>query len=86
MTEQRLWPTRKHRRHPTAPESELAVTDGVDAPVNAMQPPGGETVLDHRRTDPERQQLPPSHHAVLPFGQDSQHSVGLPIQRVHMTP
>jgi hypothetical protein len=54
--------------------------------MNAMQPAGGDASLDHGRTEPERQELPTSHHAVLPFSQHSQPSIGLPIEGVSVTP
>jgi hypothetical protein len=49
------------------------------------QPAGGDASLDHGRTEPDRQELATSHHAVLPFSQNSQPSIGLPIEGVHKT-
>jgi hypothetical protein len=45
------------------------VSDGVDAAVQEMQTPALHAVIDRLRPEPERHQLPPRHHPVLPPGQ-----------------
>ena len=45
------------------------MADGVDAAVDRQQPRCLQPPLDRAPADPERRQLPPGHHAILPSGQ-----------------
>ena len=74
------WSASENRRHPTAFEGELAVPDGVHAPVDAMQPTRVEATLHLGPTDRERQQLPPSDDTVLLGGEQRQRSIDRSIQ------
>jgi hypothetical protein len=49
---------------------------GVDPAMKEVQTPDREAVLNRTGTDPKRQQLSPSHHAMLPGCQLSEQTVG----------
>jgi hypothetical protein len=56
-------------REPAAVEVHDRVTDRVDAAVEPMQPPCGQPSLDPTAIEPELDQLPPAHDAVLSPGE-----------------
>ena len=57
--------------------------DRVDAAVEGDQVAGSRSAIDHRGGEAGCQQLSPSHHAVLPSGEASNHAVF--VRNVNLT-
>jgi hypothetical protein len=49
--------------------------NGVDAAVKGVQPATRDAAFDRPRPEPERHELPPSDHAMLPSRQPRDHLV-----------
>ena len=56
------------RGEPAAAFGQVGVADGEDAPADAMESPGGDAARDAGGREPEREELPHLHEAVLPRG------------------
>jgi hypothetical protein len=52
------------------------VAHGVDPAVKEVQPPDLEAIRDRARVEPERHELHPRHHAMLPRRQFGQRNLG----------
>jgi hypothetical protein len=58
----------QHGRHPSPFETESSVTNGIDGAMDRMEP-APDSPIDGAAADPDRKQLPPRNHAVLPVRQ-----------------
>jgi hypothetical protein len=56
----------EHAGHPPTVRAEHAVPDGIDAPVDPVQPPARHPPVDRRLAQAERDQLSMTDYAVLP--------------------
>ena len=55
------------------------MSNDVDAPVHAEEPPGGDAVIDRPAAQPGGGQLCPRHHAVLGCGERGNCHIALPL-------
>ncbi len=65
MAQDGLWASGKHRGHPPGSSAEDGVPDGVHALVQAVEPIRREAGVDCAPRNPEPQQLPARHNAML---------------------
>jgi hypothetical protein len=60
---------RQHGGPAPADDTDHAMADGIDAPVDRVQPSRTQPPVPARRAQPQRHQLPASHDAALTAGE-----------------
>jgi hypothetical protein len=75
VAQRRTWAARHDGSHPAASGIEQRVSDGIDPVVNSMEPPVRKANIDSTARDPQRKQLPPRHHSMLPGREASQRTI-----------
>lgn len=68
MAQHRAGPAREYRPPSPSSLSHLRVSDGVDAAMESMQPPGADAPVDPGGAEPEPAQLLARDDATLPGG------------------
>jgi hypothetical protein len=77
MTQECVLAAGEDGRHPRPMPRQTTMADGVDTPVQRMQPTELEAVCDRPAADAERDELSPRDHAVLSAGDLRETALGV---------